>query len=1329
MEFSISSFLDILGIKPQSAKLLGAAVGVGAVNLVGTYLGIGILPYLLFSTGAAMAGAFLGEEIYIALENKRLGISPPKIQIQRKENVKTKNELQEDEEHNIFTLSNIKIIDEEVIQHATAQIIQHSDETSDPPVYNFNNKPTYSVKIKTNPGITLGELEYTNWENNPNYKVKVIDENGNTVKDSKTRQAVLTTLECIPKFLGTKYIDPRISGEKAIAPSSSGYFGTVTGWFKRNILRQTNLLEADPVSPCNPSLTSDIYFDNLVELGIKTGKYAELLEHYKNTLLETNKRSSSLKTEKLTLEGVLRGKEPNRVVTAVLAATAVIAGGASLFFLTGLNAIVGIGMGTAATLAVTTLGVGLPVVFAAIAVIALIAVIYRGWKHYKKYKLANEIKHTTSQSLRHEKELNKKFAGLKPTTKVIQNCSQTKAPLLEMQGKKIGDACATVISKWINSTQGKNCTEINLANNNITSEGAKALAQALKNSHIKSINLKQNPLLKQEDLATIKDALLENFTITNFQYDYNNSFFNQSISKQLNNKITKQLLINKYIQGDNIAKEMRKKHFGTTEIAPLVLAAIEKIKTAESLTSLQNIEIDTINNNKIKQALIERQITLIFATTDKYFALDQLKNYIHIYNHLDKDTFKIIEQTKVLTLLKNSLFTKEKTNLYITVPTSLKNIQHSARTDLLRRCLLKTHTESKDVSKHATGIANLLSALLNENFLNSNNPKYQKIQECIKQINTWDTTKSHWTFAQYIENLQAAKQQLSPIEQEKIDIIIQTTIEKDLATRFTCLRDKDHTEDFAQLQDELKTDVLFQKSAITSIDPKVATYIDNITKRNQLQSLLARLTSSQPATITNTFAEFLAIYKTMDPQYLTSPPIDEEKLKNLVTNDITDGTNIFCTQMRTLSSTNQQHSQNLLALCFKNEQNDREKAALITDLFGTPEVFDSITGQINPPYKDSLFNSFAWPRGLLGKIFTLSRKTGILTYSDLKNLLEGERVRTLKEGNYEKFEVLENLLQRAYQKELLEKHQGLTASNLDFAELKKQLDNNFDLRDSTITENNQASPEIIAHIKSICSRNIMLDIAAQYNRDKRISSRDLEDFITELGKLTKNYDLILSRIQPLNILKIIENDMGQKTQLSCINLKKLQQKNPSALTALLTRCFSWNDNANDASKKAFLVSSLLQFDALYQQNNKLHKEITYQLYYAIVTWGIISTGNYSFNQIEKALNKIKQNLETDDKLVQQGKQANHYPDIDANLRAETLAKLSSTLSQVTKITAKTPIRSESNIMQKLEITGKPTIEEKQALTKQVKIEPSKKPSSEETEEASQGLQILVKPHK
>ena len=1319
MEFSISSFLDILGIKSRSQyNLLGAAIGVGASTIAATYLGLGVIPYLILSSALAGAGAYWGEEIYIALENKRLGISPPKITIQRKENIKVTNELQKEEERNVFTLSNIKIIDAELIRHATEQIIQHSDEGSDPPVYNFKNKPTYSVEIITKPGTTLGELEYTNWENNPDYSVKVIDENGHPVTDPKITQDVLTTLEFMPKFLGTTYINPHIPADQAIVPSSSGFFGRTTGWFKRNILGQTNLLEADPTSPCNPSLTSDTYFDNLVDFSIKTGK-AEILKHYRDTLIQTNKRSSELKIEKLTTEGVLRGKEPSRVATAALVATAAVAGGASLLFMTGLNTVLGVSIGAAATLAVSTLGIGLPIIFAAIAAVALIAAIYRGIKHYKKYKLSQEIKNTKSQTLRLEKKLKEKFTDLKPTNTAIQQCYQTKSSLLDMKGKQMGDVCTTIISKWINSIQGKNCTEINLANNNITADGAKKLAQALENSQIKSINLKKNPLLTQEGLVAIKDALLKNFTITSFQYDYDKSFFSHSTSRQLDKEVTKQLLINAYIQGDNIAQEMLKKHFGSTEITPLELAAIEKIKQADTLTCLQKIEIDKITNNKIKQALLERQITFTLqAAPNKHLASQQLENYISIYNHFNEDTFKIIAQKNVLSLLKTSLFTKTKNDLYITVPASLKNMQHSAKTDLLRRCILQTHTKPKDASKHAVGIAVLLSALLTENFLSSNNPK---IQECIKQINTWDTTKSHWSLAQYITNLQAAKSQLSSTEQERIDTIIQTAITKDLHTRFTCLQDKDNTEDFAQLQNELKTNVLFQKFVIaqeTNINPEVATYVDNITKRNQLCALLESPASLQPSTITNTFAEFLATYKTMDPQYLTTPPIDGEKLNNLITNDIADGTNVFCTQMRTFSSTNQLHLQNLLALCFKDEQDGKDKAALITDLLGTAEVFNDTTGQINPPYKDSLLNSFAWPRGLLGKIVTFSRKTGTLTYSAVKNLLAGERIRALKAGNYEEFKILENLLQHAYQKELLKNHQNLTfASDSDFVELKQQLDHNFDLRDSTIIEKGQVSPEVLDYIKTICFRNIMLDITAQYKRDKRISSQDLEDFITTAGNLTKNIDSILAQIQPLDILNIIKNDMGQSTQLSCVNLKKLQQENPNVLTALLTRCFTYNDSVDDASKKAFLVSSMLQFDALYQpnqQNNQLCKDITYQLYYAITTWGIISTGNYQFSQIEKKLDAIKQNLERDKQLVQQGKQAKYYPDIDAKLRTEALATLSSTLSQTAKITAETPIKSQNDIMRKLGTTETLNIEEKP--TKSGKLKPLNKPLPTPSEE-------------
>ena len=715
----MDAFKWLVPSKPNKAQLAGLAAGVTAATLLGAYFGIGTLGYLFANTVLGGIGFYAANELSLHFENKRLGVRPPKINVKRLANIKTKDEDDKEEERAVFTLSNVKVMDLEAIKHAITQIATHTNEDSDPPTYNFNNKPTYSIKLVTNADVTLGELDYTNWEENSNFSIEVTHENGTPVSEDE-RSDVLKSLDVMSIFLGTNFYDPNAVATEKIAVSSKGILGKIVNFFESKFTKKVNLLEVDPASPYSPTLESDAFLELLVTVAIKTGKYTEILGHYREVQIATNQRSSNIKIEEIKTEQILRGKEPNKLVTGIFAATTIATAGAAITLGTGLGATLGVGTtGAIFTITAATLGIALPIVLGIMALVALTLTAIRGLQHYKKYQLAQNLKKTESQKALKETALNEKFAGLDATTQAIEKCVKKgeKNIPLSLEGKNIGDICARIISKWICSIPGSVCTEINLANNHITSEGAIVLAQTLKTSHVKTINLTKNPFIEQNGIEAIKNALLENFTITNLAYDKS-----WRMPGQLKQEIDRQLLINEYLQNGKISPNNLRQYFkGRGEL--LLQAAKEKISNAKTLACIQPIEIKG-KHIVIKEALIKKQINLIFNNQPP---LQQLANYTHIYHHIHDLAFASVPQKKVLHLIKTTLFNPRGKITRYNNATPLANMENSARTDLLKRCLLATHYKDKNnpvnsnIYEHAVGIATLTSELLDKNFPSSDN--------------------------------------------------------------------------------------------------------------------------------------------------------------------------------------------------------------------------------------------------------------------------------------------------------------------------------------------------------------------------------------------------------------------------------------------------------------------------------------------------------------------------------------------------------------------------------------------------------------------------------
>jgi len=246
---------------------------------------------------------------------------------------------------------------------------------------------------------------------------------------------------------------------------------------------------------------------------------------------------------------------------------------------------------------------------------------------------------------------------------------------------------------------------------------------------------------------------------------------------------------------------------------------------------------------------------------------------------------------------------------------------------------------SDPASKHARGIATMTSRLMDfEGVFNSKNktPTVEKVRECIKKMADWDT-KGRWSFEKYIEELNSLKKSANPEDALKIEAIIQGGYQGDLENDFKSLVHpfpqfgKDGLENLiAALKSNTKL-TIFIFPELNGIAQEAQNAINNTIKRNMLLPLL-----DQPVLEEN-LGKFLEIYKTMDPKYLSNPPINSKMLTDLVKSSIPK-------HVELIGSLPDPARRVLLEVCFQDQAEEgvkiskeelKNKALLVSMMFGS----------------------------------------------------------------------------------------------------------------------------------------------------------------------------------------------------------------------------------------------------------------------------------------------------------------------------------------------------------------------------------------------------------
>lgn len=1190
---------------------IGAAVGGATLAVIASpaVLGWGAGWTVLAALGGAALGAQAGvaieKQYLLSVAKNKLGITPPPITI------KLKKEAIDGEERIAFTFENVTAFDINEIHHAVTQYTGTTD-IRQIENYKFDDIPKYRVRLVAKKDITLGELDFSDVST---FNIEVTTPDGHAVSEDE-REKVLTTLNVMPKFLGGELTDPTATATDVIDEAGSA----IGDWLKRNLFGRTNRITTAPAAAPNPQLETEKFFDSLIEVAIKTGRYEEILGHYRNTMIAQYKKNNALKQEEKRLTDHINnslGFFTRPSIPVLVAALAVTAACIAIAFIPGAN------IALAATFAVIALGVAL----------------FQGFRLLSRFF---ENRRLARQNKEHEKKIaafESKYDGLDVTNRAIEACIRSNAPLLSLENQKVTDACTRVISKWICSVTGQSCNELRLSKNNITALGASNIAEALKNSStIQKIDLSNNPI-EASGVEAIKEALLENFSITSFSYD------RETISEELSSAITKQLLINKFLQGQPVTEKELKQYFGNN-IQNLHIAAINKIMSAKNFSCLQIVRGDELPND-INRALRKKQLQLIFA--GNLPKDQQLTNYIQIYNEVSTEDLEQarVSQVAVLELIKNAVFknkTKEPSvrSKSASELKTLVEMTNADRTNLLARCLADVTAHnidptSIDIHKHARGLAALASQLIGFDKAFTN----KELRTYIEEISTWGTAPAtededlRFKFDILISSLAGFSERCEPTDAQKIDEIVQSTLQEDLVARFGCLRGI-NDDSFAQLKDELNLEhnchlKKFNFPEGVAINAEVRSYIEDIIKRNELRRVL----DSAPEPTPQTFTEFLRIYKTIrNPKCLAAPAIDKDAILDLVRTDTLDITkkNILYTKLRELGATHPQHLQSLLELCFHDEELNQEKAALISSIICSPDTFDPDTQAAKPPYRSALINAFPWPRSFFTTLLTFSFETTPLLYDALKNRLEGERIRALREEEYTEAAALDDILQSAYQMDLTSKYpclsQKLKPLKPELSTLVTELGTNRDLRQFNFPTETQADPKVISYVQLICARNRMLDVVDEHERDNATSDDRLRDFMTachNIKETEENYDLAFSAMNPVGILHTIADDIREDVSAdNYTGLREFNTENHPAFIALLKRCFT-PDSAEKAGKKAVLVAKLLEISALFDpanQENPFIKDIVKSIYWSMTPWTMVrahTKAYYDFDTLEQKL--------------------------------------------------------------------------------------------------------------
>src|SRR3990172_6384685 len=262
----------------KRAATFGAAVGI---------VGMAVVVGGCAAVGAGVGGVY-GYTRHI--EYSTMGLKPPPITIKR-----LKDEEIDGEKRTTIELSNVKIIDVDLIKKVIEEQIEYKDDPKHRVVHDFAKQPTYAVKvILKRSDITVAELDYTSWKDNPDFDVIVTGDNWEVVSDVE-RDAVLNTLGGVCKFLGDALQNPgaQVEDEMGIASNLKGRFGYVGGiadYLIDAVNDKQTEIEVDPGKPPSEKIETNDFLSDLADVAIRTGNY-DILKGYEEAIKGTYEKS------------------------------------------------------------------------------------------------------------------------------------------------------------------------------------------------------------------------------------------------------------------------------------------------------------------------------------------------------------------------------------------------------------------------------------------------------------------------------------------------------------------------------------------------------------------------------------------------------------------------------------------------------------------------------------------------------------------------------------------------------------------------------------------------------------------------------------------------------------------------------------------------------------------------------------------------------------------------------------------------------------------------------------------------------------------------------
>lgn len=918
-----------------AAGIMAFAAASGGLVILGT---TALASIITVGTTTALA-SFLQENHYRNDFFDLLGLNPPKIKV-------SISKESGDDKNYVLCLENIVPFDEDVLNAGVNKITEAEDVASAKKVKEElaaqTKKVMYSIKMTIPIDMTLGELAFCDVGNLNSIITahETTSEGKNTIRpvNDSEKEKIVETLNLMPKFLGNDTKDANKEIKAAVEDGS----------VKKAISQD---------SPPDDILKSDTFFNNLVDIAVKTGKYG-ILNNYEEALIAQTNKSAKIAAGKQKITEECKNKWNNKAakIIQLIAGPAIIIG--CVFALTGPFAI-----GAGAALVITT-----TLIVAAALTINKITSSIRNF--FKKGKNALEI------AAKKEKEMREKYEGLKKTTDAIEKLITDKEQhCLSLEGntnEKLKDKSIMIISQWLRSDSSSNCQELKLNKNSITDKGAEFIAQALKKSSaIKTVNLKDN-LITEDGLQKISAALSENPFTTRLECDLlDNKPVSTTISTNI--AIKQQLLINNYMQGNNITEFEIERYFGEKiTLEEIKAKSIEKINSINDMETLKILykQINKANLLPIKTAAIERQIQIIINKQTK--KENYLMDYLDIYNNIvvGKENLGEINQTLLLKTLgkikqvpllneiENIMFIRKKKEITGVAPSKCPELENlckmdeSSRISLINNCFKKIPIFCKkgeaQIKSMAVIIANIIT--IPDFFVSDKKTKdLIPLREYLVKMPFWHNKDedAKLDIAQQFKSLEALA---SGKHKDEINSIIKSAKEAHLIAKIkehfihkkpTTNELIDVMDDLSSLADKLnatcdliefdynKLDPMIDKldPAVSCKKEKIKQVVENIIIKNKLNHLF----ESNPKNIA--FIKFFEIFNTIQDQDQAKMCLqhftavkdsnNREKLKNLIINNIDD--------IR-LANMEENRLLELITSCIADENNARSNAIIFSKL-------------------------------------------------------------------------------------------------------------------------------------------------------------------------------------------------------------------------------------------------------------------------------------------------------------------------------------------------------------------------------------------------------------